>query len=415
MAAIDDILTGEPGGMRRKPVPVVKPVVNDGMQHGAAAGGVPPVTAGGAGSSAVATADNRETAKPGSDGRKRMEERQGDTDSGAARGYTVTGINGKPVDITVGDTPRRMSYVELYEAMNRDKPETAEERARREKREKSEAILSAVGDGISALSNLFFTSRYAPNAYDPSKGMSAKARERWDRLRKEREARRREYNEGYMRASMLDRDAERDDRNWRHTLERERIADERYEVKAAQDKAMADLNEQLRRHQITAAEYKAEQERIAAQFAEGTEMLKQENLRAGVRQKEAAAGASKASASASYSRARYYDNGGGSGGKSGPTLQLEEDEPMRFGDDKDYDRAVMRLAPDYGVPTTEVQVTERDRKGKPKKQRTIQRPVKDIAADIEREAAKRKKSKSDNNTMPGVAAGGSSNTMPGVK
>lgn len=154
MAAIDDILTGEPGGMRRKPVPVVKPVVNDGMQHGAAAGG--------AGSSPLATADNRETANPGSDGRKRMEERQGDRDSGAARGYTVTGINGKPVDITVGDTPRRMSYVELYEAMNRDKPETAEERARREKREKSEAILSAVGDGISALSNLFFTSRYAP-------------------------------------------------------------------------------------------------------------------------------------------------------------------------------------------------------------------------------------------------------------
>ena len=185
-------------------------------------------------------------------------------------------------------------------------------------------------------------------------------------------------------------------RNWRHTLERERIADERYEIKAAQDKAMADLNEQLKRHQITAAEYKAEQERIAAQFAEESEKLKQENLRAGVRQKDAAAGASKASASASYSRARYYDNGGSRGkGKSGPTLQLEDDEPMRFGDDKDYDRAVMRLAPDYGVPTTEVQVTERNHKGEPKKQRTIQRPVKDIAADIEREAAKRKNAQND--------------------
>lgn len=310
---------------------------------------------------------------------------------------------------------KRLSYVEMFEALNPQKPETAEERAKREKREKREAILAAVGDGISALSNLFFTTQYAPNAYDPSKGMSAKARERWDKLRLEREANRRAYSDGYLRALAMDEAGEREDRNWRHTLERERIADERYEVKAAQDKAMADLNEQLRRHQITAAEYKAEQERIAAQFAEETEKLKQENLRAGVRQKDAAAGASKASASASYSRARYYDNGGASGGKSGPTLQLEEDEPMRFGDDKDYDRAVMRLAPDYGVPTTEVQVTERDRKGKPKKQRTIQRPVKDIAADIEREAAKRKKSKSDNNTMPGVADGDSSNTMPGVK
>ncbi len=314
---------------------------------------------------------------------------------------------------------KRLSYVEMFEALNPQKPETAEERAKREKREKREAVLAAVGDGISALSNLFFTTQYAPNAYDPSKGMSAKARERWDKLRLEREANRRAYSDGYLRALAMDEAGEREDRNWRHTLERERIADERYEIKAAQDKAMADLNEQLRRHQITAAEHKAEQERIAAQFAEETEKLKQENLRAGVRQKDAAAGASKASASASYSRARYYDKGGAGGSKSGPTLQLEEDEPMRFGDDKDYDRAVMRLAPDYGVPTTtEVKtgkaVTTGSNRGTPI-MKTVNRPVKDIAADIEREAAKRKKSKSDNNTMPGVAGGGSSNTMPGVK
>lgn len=317
---------------------------------------------------------------------------------------------------TMNPPRTHLNYTQLFELMNADdRPETPAEKEAREKREKREARLAAVGDGISALSNLFFTAKGAPNSYDPSQGMSAKARERWDRLRQEREAKRRAYYEGYVRARSMDEANRRDDRNWRHSLERERIADERYEIKAAQDKAMADLNEQLRRHQITAAEHKAEQERIASQFAEENEKLKQENLRAGVRQKDAAAGASKASASASYSRARYYDNGGVNGGKSGPTLQLEEDEPMRFGDDKDYDRAVMRLAPDYGVATTEVQVTERDRKGKPKKQRTIQRPVKDIAADIEREAAKRKKSKSDNNTMPGVGGGGSSNTMPGVK
>ncbi|WP_303020645.1 hypothetical protein [Muribaculum intestinale] len=329
------------------------------------------------------------------------------------------GTDGQPQEKRQEQTEekKRLSYVEMFEALNPQKPETAEERAKREKREKREAVLAAVGDGISALSNLFFTTQYAPNAYDPSKGMSAKARERWDRLRLEREANRRAYSDGYLRALAMDEAGDREERNWRHTLERERIADERYEIKAAQDKAMADLNEQLRRHQITAAEHKAEQERIAAQFAEESEKLKQENLRAGVRQKDAAAGASKASASASYSRARYYDNGGSRGkGKSGPTLQLEDDEPMRFGDDKDYDRAVMRLAPDYGVATTTVEVTEYDEfTQQPKKQRTVQRPVKDIAADIEREAAKRKKSKSDTNTMPGVGGGGSTNTMPGVK
>lgn len=146
----------------------------------------------------------------------------------------ATAIVGKPgtAPKSEGVEKKRMSYAELYEAMNPNKPETAEERAKREKREKREAVLAAVGDGISALSNLFFTTQYAPNAYDASKGMSAKAKERWDRLRMEREANRRAYSDGYLRALAMDEAGDREDRNWRHTLERERIADERYEVKA---------------------------------------------------------------------------------------------------------------------------------------------------------------------------------------
>ena len=366
MAALDDILSGGTPTVKPKPVQVSPPPIDGQLKGAENTVGSKPV----AQPTAAPLQETKQT--PGTDGQP-QEKRQEQTEE-----------------------KKRLSYVEMFEALNPQKPETAEERAKREKREKREAVLAAVGDGISALSNLFFTTQYAPNAYDPSKGMSAKARERWDRLRLEREANRRAYSDGYLRALAMDEAGDREERNWRHTLERERIADERYEIKAAQDKAMADLNEQLRRHQITAAEHKAEQERIAAQFAEETEKLKQENLRAGVRQKDAAAGASKASASASYSRARYYDNGGSRGkGKSGPTLQLEDDEPMRFGDDKDYDRAVMRLAPDYGVPTTEVQVTERNHNGEPRKQRTIQRPVKDIAADIEREAEKRKNAQND--------------------
>lgn len=386
MAALDDILSGGTPTVKPKPVQVSPPPVDGQLKGAENTVGSKPV----AQPTAAPLQETRQT--PGTDGQPQAK-RQEQTEE-----------------------KKRLSYVEMFEALNPKKPETAEERAKREKREKREAVLAAVGDGISALSDLFFTTQYAPNAYDPSKGMSAKARERWDRLRLEREANRRAYSDGYLRALAMDEAGDREERNWRHTLERERIADERYEIKAAQDKAMADLNEQLKRHQITAAGYKAEQERIAAQFAEETETLKQENLRAGVRQKDAAAGASKASASASCSRARYYDNGGSRGkGKAGPTLQLEDDEPMRFGDDKDYGRAVMRLAPDYGVPAAEVQVTERNHKGEPEKQRTIQRPVKDIAADIEREAEKRKKSKSDTDTMPGVGGGDSTNTMPGVK
>lgn len=409
MAALDDILGNGTAstGLRPKPVKVAAPPVDSRMDGApGTVGSQPAATTGG---NAEDRTEGTVGEQPQGQGPRRVDASLGNVEAKGVES-PLSGISGDAESVGGGMKPgERLSYRRMYELMNGDNaPETPEQRAAREKREKSEAILSAVGDGISALSNLFFTTRYAPNAYDASKGMSARARERWDRLRQEREARRREYTEGYMRAAAMDDANDRDDRNWRHTLERERIMDERYEVKAAQDKAMADLDEQLRRHQITAAEHKTEQERIKAQFAGEYEQSKVDRNRA-------AAGASKASAASSYSRARYYDNGGSRGGKSGPTLQLEDDEPMRFGDDKDYDRAVMRLAPDYGIQTTEVEVTERDRKGNPKKQRTVQRPVKDIAADIEREAAKRKKSKSDNNTMPGVGGGNFSNTMPGVK
>ena len=300
----------------------------------------------------------------------------------------------RPVGIDLPDPsepPQKMTYTQMYDAVAK-RPETPEEQARREKRERSHAILSGVGDAITALSNLYFTTQYAPNAYDPSQGMSVKARTRYDRLRAEREANRRAYQDGYLRAAAMDKAEEKDDRNWRHTLYRERISDERYEVKAAQDRALADLNERLKSHQITAAEYKAEQERIAAMFAPEYEASR-------INRNNEAARASRASSTASYSRADYYRNGGSSGGKHGPTLQLEEDEPMRFGDDKDYDRTVMRLAQDYGVPTTVEVVTEwgtqynagtKTRERVPKKTRKENRPVKDIAADIEREAAKRR-------------------------
>lgn len=371
MAALDDILGGGSGysGLR-KPLQVAPPPIDPSLQGAPSSVGSKPVA-------------------PNTD---------------------ATKVVGKPgVAPQPTEQPQQMSYVEMFKMLNPERPETAEEKAKREKREKGEAALAAVGDSISALSNLWFTSQYAPNSYDPSKGMSATTKDRWEKLRLEREANRRAYVDGYMRAMAMDENKDREDRNWRHSIEREKIADERYEVKEARDKALADLNEQLKRHQITAAEYKAEQERIAALFAEGTEQLKQDNLRAGIRQKDAAAGASRANATASYARADYYRNGGSGGGKHGPTLQLEDDEPMHFGDDKDYDRAVMRLAPDYGVPTTVVEVTEweaqynsktKTRERVPKKTHKVKRDVKDIAADIEREAAKRKKDKQSKKPNP---------------
>lgn len=386
MATYDDIL-GKPGAsVRRNPLQVSPPPIDTSMQGATTS----------VGSKLTERSMATDVAKP--EGSKGL--------------YTVTGFSGQPV-VLGRDPEKGMDYVELYKAFNPNRPETEEERVKREKKEKREAIFASISDGISALSNLFFATQYAPNSYDPSKGMSARTRARWDKLRQEREANNRAYYDGLFRAYQLDDARNRDERVWQHTLEREKVSDERYEVKAAQEKALADLNEKLRQHQITEAEYKAEQERIAAQFAEETERLKQDNLRAGVRQKNAAAEASEASAAASYAKAEATKNGNSGSGSNKRTLRIGE-ETYTYGSSEDYDRAVEGYAKDFGV---NLYIAYPDGKDKFKKTKwtTKRKPTSQIAAEVEARAAEISKSKIDNNTMPGVGGGDSSNKMPGVK
>lgn len=64
--------------------------------------------------------------------------------------------------------------------------ETEEQRKRREKAEKRNALFAAIGDGVSALSNLYFTTKGSPSA-DQSKSLSKAESDRKDKARKERE------------------------------------------------------------------------------------------------------------------------------------------------------------------------------------------------------------------------------------
>lgn len=95
---------------------------------------------------------------------------------------------------------KKYSYAEMYQMASPYKPPTPEEIEKERKKQKRDSIFAAISDGISALSNLYFTTQYAPNAYDPSKSMSEATRKRYDRLKKERQ----EYMNGYLRAAQMD-------------------------------------------------------------------------------------------------------------------------------------------------------------------------------------------------------------------
>lgn len=170
---------------------------------------------------------------------------------------------------------KKLSYVEMFQQMSPYTPPTKEELEKERKRQKREAIFAAIGEGISAMSNLYFTTQYAPNAYDPTQGMAATTKARFDKLKKEREDNQRQYMDGYFRAMKMDAEDERDDRNWQHTLEREKVtdhykeaADARAQAKADRDAAMAELRMRLMEGRITQQEAAAEAKKIEADYAD---------------------------------------------------------------------------------------------------------------------------------------------------
>lgn len=170
---------------------------------------------------------------------------------------------------------KKLSYVEMFQQMSPYKPPTPEELEKERKKHKREAIFAAIGEGISAMSNLYFTTQYAPNAFDPSKGMAATTKARFDQLKKDREQNQREYMEGFMRAMRWDAEDARNERNWKHTIEREKVADHykeaadaRAQAKADRDAAMAQLRMDLMQGKINQQEAAAEAKRIEADYAE---------------------------------------------------------------------------------------------------------------------------------------------------
>ena len=76
--------------------------------------------------------------------------------------------------------PKQMTYTDLHKELYQ--PMTPEEKAAQQKRQRNRQIINAVGDGISALANLYYTNRSGVNAYDPSTSLTKAAKERYDKL-----------------------------------------------------------------------------------------------------------------------------------------------------------------------------------------------------------------------------------------
>lgn len=119
------------------------------------------------------------------------------------------------------EQPRQMGYAELFKAMQEDNIETPEQRKARERRERNEAIIRSVGDGISALSDLYFATKNGAKGFvkqDPKNSLTARFNERKKRLDAERKEREKLYLAGYQRAQALDEEARKNNMTLAETV-----------------------------------------------------------------------------------------------------------------------------------------------------------------------------------------------------
>lgn len=158
--------------------------------------------------------------------------------------------------------PIRMSYTDMFTKLNPYQPPTPEELANERKKEKREKVFSAISDGISALSNLYFTTKYAPNMYRHENSQSAKTENKWEKLRANRDAQQNAYIRNLMAARQADDERKDKDRAWMRQL-----GIDLYNQK----KDAAEIQYKKDRDNVKDDQWQKDHDQRGSQFAQGME------------------------------------------------------------------------------------------------------------------------------------------------
>ena len=222
-----------------------------------------------------------------------------------------------PADKPAGVSPHKdtMGYDQqiaaLQEAANRVKPETEEERKKRERREKSAKIVSAVSDGLQALSNLFFTTRGAPNMYDHKEASQlTPLQEKLEKLKAERQANADKYLQYSLKIGDAQNERAKTLREMEAQQERSKLAREKAQREQEEHGWLAALQPDKQREQAGKAT-KAEQEAVTAKAeadnAPDLYKAKVDTEKARGEAQRASAASSRAAATDHYASARAHD------------------------------------------------------------------------------------------------------------
>lgn len=294
------------------------------------------------------------------------------------------------------DNPYRVSQIKTYEDMTRRledeerrlRPETEEQKAKREKRERREKLFAAIGDGLSALSNVYFTTQGAPDM-SSKRTLTDAVQGKYDKLKSEREADRDKYlNILKMKADNF---GKLGDMNDAKHARRMALIKSAYEYERQQDENARKNRESNSKIKLDTAKGK----KLDADAAYSTARAKEEPKNAAskraldaARAKQANAGAANSLAHAAKARvetAAAQKKADRENGKF--TLNLGKKGVLKFPNEREFRKAVYKWAPVLGVDAAVIEGEERSFNGKvTKKGRVKYKPIDVVAGYVENKA-----------------------------
>ena len=156
----------------------------------------------------------------------------GELSLGAATPTPPTIVVEQPI---MEEQPKRRGYVELFQELN-ELP-SKEELEKEKKRHKQRAVIAAIGDGLSALANMYYVNKGAQSMYDGKNTLSDREKARYDKFLKGYEKNKAAYYKNHENAQRLDDEWNRYNEERKERKERTRLA--------AEQKAQAAVQAQL--------------------------------------------------------------------------------------------------------------------------------------------------------------------------
>lgn len=163
-----------------------------------------------------------------------------------------------------------MSYADMFRMIN---PEGKAKNEKDEKRERTRMRIAAIGDGLRALSNIYFTTKGAKVIHNPEQDLTGTMLKRKQMMDAQREKNRAAWITGYQRALALDEEARKNDRTIseqiRHNKELEAVAKQKAnqgDTRLEQNQQRLDLSKMKYK---TDADYKNSVLKIKDMLAKG--------------------------------------------------------------------------------------------------------------------------------------------------